>query len=38
VEPIDAPLARDGRLALEYGIRLAHLQAEWARWALTHAG
>ena len=38
VEPIDAPLARDGRLALEYGIRLAHLQVEWARWALTHAG
>ncbi len=29
----DQPLARNGRLALEYGIRLARLQQEWAQWA-----
>lgn len=29
----DAPLARNGRLALDYGLRLARLQQEWASWA-----
>ena len=38
VESIDAPLARDGLLALEYGVRLARMQIEWAEWALTHSG
>ncbi|MDY7528907.1 MULTISPECIES: PadR family transcriptional regulator [unclassified Cryobacterium] len=33
IERINAPLARDGLLALEYGIRLARLQTEWSEWA-----
>lgn len=34
----DQPLARTGRLALEYGIRLARLQQEWADWASEQVG
>jgi DNA-binding PadR family transcriptional regulator len=27
-------LIKDGRIALEYGLRLAAMQADWARWAV----
>jgi PadR family transcriptional regulator, regulatory protein AphA len=31
----DGPLSTHGRLALEYGLRLATMQRDWATWAAT---
>src|SRR5262249_16202567 len=31
----DGPLSTHGRLALEYGLRLAAMQRDWAQWAAT---
>jgi PadR family transcriptional regulator, regulatory protein AphA len=31
----DGPLSTHGRLALEYGLRLATMQRDWAAWAAT---
>ena len=33
IEESKNPLALNGRLALEYGLRLATLQESWAQWA-----
>jgi DNA-binding PadR family transcriptional regulator len=32
----DGPLTNNGRLALEYGLRFAAMQRDWATWAATH--
>ena len=32
----DGALTRHGRLALEYGLRLAAMQRDWATWAAAH--
>ncbi|MFF4405113.1 PadR family transcriptional regulator [Streptomyces sp. NPDC001404] len=34
----DGPLSVNGRLALEYGLRLRAMQEEWARWAAEQLG
>ncbi|MEU7163331.1 PadR family transcriptional regulator [Streptomyces morookaense] len=34
----DGPLSVNGRLALEYGLRLSAMQEEWARWAAEQIG
>jgi DNA-binding PadR family transcriptional regulator len=34
----DGPLTTHGRLALEYGLRLAAMQRDWAAWAASQVG
>ena len=38
LEEDDGPLSGNGRIALEYGLRRAEMEREWARWAAEQLG